>query len=136
MSEKIFPKYYMTLTFFCQCIFENKSQLFFLNSKKVHWTFFSYAWQQNDPESSLSETPGPLRPIRQMRIFLNFVYLNICTARCIQSFHKQMSAYPWRQAADNCGSIRIGCLTFIGSPSQISSRFPGSQIIMSAPLLT
>ena len=30
MSEKIFPKYYMTLTFFCQCIFENKSQLFFV----------------------------------------------------------------------------------------------------------
>ena len=46
--------------------------LHLLNSKKVHWTFFSYAWQQNDPESSLSETPGPLRPIRQMRIFCLF----------------------------------------------------------------
>ena len=47
-------------------------QQHFCYIKRASRPFYHMHGNKNDPESSLSETPGPLRPIRQMRIFCLF----------------------------------------------------------------
>ena len=79
MSEKIFPKYYMTLTFFCQCIFENKSQLFFVTcSHHLKLTILKWGLPARLPFKAKLKQAIPACPAVLFFIFIRLRIFFLC----------------------------------------------------------